>query len=423
MRPSTSWEELLTKDENGDDDLFATAILDEVSVRLLKFGDSTPRATATSSLHSLTGLDPLYLIPALKELAQPENATYSAAASSALFILQQPRRVSAAQERSKLPVEHPLDFDWRFDAGTRKKLIGSILSGQPGRVLLLGCPTLAADPKLQDVPVMLVDDNPALAPNQFPLGPRVVRTDLLRQPILTNVADFSYAVADPPFYREHLVAFLHAAAHALLVGGRLQLVLPGRWARPTAVADAQAAIACAEALGFQLRRIDPDAARYVMPAFEQAAYERLGAPGVPLRWRTADVAHFDLERRTSVPLPPSTGDRQLWHEQQLDERRWRVRVDPSEAPQLDALPELLMQERRLLTVSRRDKARLGANVLTDDNRAFVSRHPSLLLKILRSLASNEDAGHAVARVLGRPLSTIEQGQLGGIASLIQGGVP
>jgi hypothetical protein len=314
-----------------------------------------------------------------------------------------------------LPTEHPLDYDWRFDRPTRRAIIDAVRRLKPDRVLLLGCPTLAVDRRMPPVPTTLIDDNPALAVSDPSHLVRHHRVDILNQPLITAGVEADCVVADPPFYSEIVAAFLCAAAAGLHVGGHLFLVLPSRWARPAASADADKALTFARDLGFIMLEHRPATARYVTPKFERATHHRLGLPGVPNRWRTADLAHLTLSRRTLHAVPSSHSDRHLWHEVRLGKARWRIRVFPITEPNRIG-PDLLIDERPPVTVSRRDNARCDVNVLTDDSRAYRSSQPDVLLHLLRARSAGRDVTTAVTDFLGRPLAAQERATLDALTS-------
>jgi hypothetical protein len=418
-QPGDVWPVQLATD-GADPAEFAAAVVDEVRARLARH----PRRTAASQSGSpearverLTGLDPLYVVPALDHIARSGSRTADdelvAMANAAVEQLRTPASRTRRDLRG-LPTEHPLDYDWRFDRPTRGSIIDAVHHVKPDRVLLLGCPTLAVDRRMPPVPTTLIDDNPALAVSDPSNLVRHHRVDILNQPLVTAGVEADCVVADPPFYSDIVAAFLCAAAAGLHVGGHLFLVLPSRWARPAASTDADDALA--RDLGFTMLDRRPNAARYVTPKFERATHHRLGLPGVPNRWRTADLAQLTLSRRTLHAVPSSHSDRHLWHEVRLGEARWRIRVPTTTNPNPSIGPDLLINERPLVTVSRRDNARCDANVLTDDSRAYRSSQPDVLLHLLRARSIGRDVTAAVADLLGRPLAAQERATLDAVTS-------
>lgn len=413
---AAAWQSQVVSD-GADTVMFAGELLSELRGRLsASVNDLTGAVLASGRadavLDRLTGLDPLYLVPALEELAaQGGSDPVRALAATALRLLRtEPEGRGPRRAETGLPVEHPLDYDWRFDSSTRALLAGLIGVDNPSVVLLLGCPTLAAE-VVRMAQVTLIDDNPALkvpAASAALGGAAHVKVDLLARPRVTAGLDAEVVVADPPFYPEAMRAFLHAAAAGSQLGATLYLVLPTRWTRPSAVGDAAAALSTACDLGYERMDIWPDAARYVRPGFERAAHRDSGLFGVPDRWRTADTAVLRLRARTSAVVPALDTDRHQWREVSVSGRRWRVRIRSEAARAAAVTDRLLAGGAPMGTVSRRDKRRATANVITDDNRAFTTDQPALLLDVLTALASGHEVDTVVPRSLNRPVRPAEQ---------------
>jgi len=409
-------------DDGADPIAFAESLQAEVGDRLTgALANSRDVGDGSSILTCLGGLDPLYLVPALEALATaaktPTNVTTAAAialrALRALCAQPDPSRLDPPDVG--LPAEHPLDYDWRFHPHTRQSLCDELRTLGPPSVLLLGCPTLAVDlPGRLDGHVTLVDDNPALPRIGPTHGARTVQqicADLVAQPSITEGLEADCVIADPPFYPHTMAAFIYAAATGSKVDAMLYLILPSRWTRPSATGDTAQALVQAEQAGYQLRELRAGAARYVRPIFERAAHATAGWPGVPDGWRTADIAVLQLRSRPLGPPPAGESDRHLWCEVMLAGLRWRVRTDGDTAttrPPAAVTPRLLAIGSRLRTVSRRDKIRADANVITNDHRAFTTDQPRLLLDAMQALAAGTPVEDAIQRRLNRPLTGSEQ---------------
>ena len=144
-QPGDVWSVQLATD-GADPAEFAAAVVEEVRARLARH---TRRAAPSQSgspatlVERLTGLDPLYVVPALVHIARSgsctEAAELAAMASAALEQLRTPASELRRDLRG-LPTEHPLDYDWRFDRPTRGAIIDAVHHVKPDRVLLLGLP-------------------------------------------------------------------------------------------------------------------------------------------------------------------------------------------------------------------------------------------------------------------------------------------
>lgn len=406
-------------DDGTDSVAFAESLQTEVGDRLTAAtANSRDAGDGSSFLTCLAGLDPLYLVPALEALAAAKNTPTKVTTAAAIAL----RALRARPDASRLnptdvglPAEHPLDYDWRFHPHTRQVLSEELHALGAASVLLLGCPTLAVDLSGRlEGHLTLVDDNPALpriGPTHGARTVQQIRADLVAQPSVTEGLQADCVIADPPFYPHTMAAFIYAAATGSKLGATLYLILPSRWTRPSATGDTAQALVQAEQAGYQLRELRADAARYVRPIFERAAHATAGWPGVPDGWRTADIAVLHLESRPLGPPPSGESDRHLWCEVTLAGLRWRVRTDGATAttrPPATVTPRLLAIGTRLRTVSRRDKIRANANVITNDHRAFTTDQPGLLLDAMQALAAGTPVEDVIRRRLNRPLTGSEQ---------------
>lgn len=204
-QPEDVWPVQLATD-GADPAEFAAAVVNEVRARLVRH----PRRTAASQSGSpaalverLTGLDPLYVVPALAHIVRSGSGTADAELAAMASVALDQLRTPASRARRDLcglPTEHPLDYDWRFDRPTRGAIIDAVRHVKPDRVLLLGCPTLAVDRRMPPVLTTLIDDNPALAVSDPSNLVRHHRVDILNQPLATAGFEADCVVADPPFY-------------------------------------------------------------------------------------------------------------------------------------------------------------------------------------------------------------------------------
>ena len=136
-----------------------------------------------------------------------------------------------------LPRPHPLDHEWRFDPETRRDLADELgaSAGDEGRILVLGCPTVAIEliARHSCRRVTLVDRNEAMP--RLAGGPTFTQvTADLRDGLPADIGLADAAIADPPFYPDHMHAFIAAASTGLRPGSTLRLVLPPATTRPSA---------------------------------------------------------------------------------------------------------------------------------------------------------------------------------------------
>ena len=344
-------------------------------------------------LDDLVGLDPVEIQGALERLGVPGHAAS--------------RDAGEAPADARLPVPHPLDYDWRFGEQTARMLLDDALGrvGPSEEVALLGTPSLllAAERHLLAGRAHLLDRNPALA--AFLGGRRFFRCDVTRDPLPPLRS--RVAVADPPWYPDLLRAFVWAA-HALLAdGGDLLLCLPSEDARPGIDGERRDLFRWAETSGFRVVEHRPRVLIYDTPPFERNAHRARGLTSVPVEWRRGDLAGLRRESPSGAMRPTVTWTESRWDERTVRGIRWRVRPaeeGPFEVAGLGAL----VADDVLPSVSRRDPRRAAADVWTSGNRVFACPQPAALLAVLDALVAGEDPAEALRRRAGRALEPRER---------------
>jgi hypothetical protein len=301
------------------------------------------------------------------------------------------------------PVEHPLDFDWRFTPDGVRILLDRCDSAET--VALLGTPSLTREAvgRGRHSGVTLFDRNPAVVAavrEAFP-GFAAVRTDLVwGEPVAAD--DAHVTVADPPWYPEHTAAFLWAASRLTRVGGRVLLSLPPVGTRPGIRAERRTVLARAASFGLREESIEPGVLSYRTPPFEQNALTAAGLP--PLAdWRRGDLAVFVVTERSCVMRPDPATPPEVWEEETVGAVRIKCRASPGDGfrdPTLSpAVPGGM-----LASVSRRHPVRPAVGVWTSGNRVFRCAGSDLFRVILSALRRGAEPVGAVAAALGTDLS-------------------
>ncbi len=295
-----------------------------------------------------------------------------------------------------LPVPHPLDHEWRFDRSTRRELAARLAAaaGCDGHVLVLGCPTVTHELlQLAKPPhITLIDSNPALPRLATVTRYAQHKVDLRVGLPAAAIAPADACIADPPFYPDHIQAFIAAASAGVRAGAQVLLVLPPSTARPSAAGDVDSALATAQQYGLHLARYEGAAVTYLRPPFERNAHQALGLHGVPDDWRVADLFVLERDEQPIGRQPVAPMALQVWEEVVIGRARIRVLIDP-DFDGLDLEGELLQDVVPggvLDSVSGRDPRRALANVWTDGNVVWSTHHPALLIAILRAAAADRD---------------------------------
>lgn len=313
-----------------------------------------------------------------------------------------------------LPTPHPLDYEWRYTTATRTDLSRLINEVTPhGTIVLLGTPSLyLSHAGHQDV--HLIDANAALWHYVQPRGNKTFHcVNLLTDQV--PELQVNLVVADPPWYPEHLAAFVIVASRLLTDGGVLLLSLPGAGTRPSIGDELASMHDLASKAGLKHQATTTGVLAYETPPFEENALRAAGI-SVHTPWRHGDLARFTKVGACEVAhdVPPS----EHWIEYALGSVRIRARAATSD--QLDD-PRLvpLVSGDILPTVSRRDERRSQALVWTSGNRIYTTLGLAILHVILNALQHDLDPLEAVRLRLDRQLDRHEEKMVTEAASQVR----
>jgi hypothetical protein len=323
-----------------------------------------------------------------------------------------PRPRSRRSARQRLPPPHPLDYDWRFAPDAIDALLQLIARrSTPGEtVAMIGTPSLylAAHDRHLDRRLVLIDANPTTVERLRDLG---LGHGVLRRDVFTSeLPDLGAAVviADPPWYVEHVDAFLWAAAHCATKGAALFMSLPAVGTRPGIRNERSLLRATAKGQGLSVARISAGSMPYVSPPFEVNALKAAGWTGLPTEWRRGDLAefHYDGAIGTRSAPPPRAPQ---WDERLLGTARIRIRRRTSTA--IDPRLISLFRGHVLDDVSRRHPIREQVGVWTSGNRIYGCGSPGIFLKLLEAVGAGCDPVQAVADTIKRDLNRPEEAKI------------
>ena len=372
-------------------------------------------------LTALPGVWPPEVLAALDRLRASDALTRDEHARARRRTLET-QAVAVQRYAATLPPEHPLDYDWRFSDDTADVLARCALraTGVSDTIVLLGAPTvlralLELRPSrravLLDADAAVVDAVSAHATEPGGAGQRADVCDLGRDVLPPLLG--ACVVADPPWYPEHLRAFLWAAARLCRPGGTILLALPPPGTRPSVVAERRGVLAAARGYGLDLLAEHPSALAYATPPFERNALVAAGVADPPSGWRRGDLAWLRRRAgRVTVPRPPAPEDPTAWDEVIVRGVRVRVRrsartrTRPAPVPAELLVP--LVDGDVLTSVSRRDPRRHQVDVWTSGNRVYRSDATPVVRELLRAVAAGRDAPSAVGAHLRRPLALAER---------------
>lgn len=377
--------------------------LDEGITAAVSDGASTP--TEITSL--IPSVNPAAVAPALgrhilAKTISTQGGLLGSAASSQAHVPQDNTHENA------LPVPHPLDYEWRFSAKTIEDLLETCqrATRKNDLVVLLGAPSLlrAGIERPYARRLLLLDANPALTAS-FANSAKFVQSNLLTDPIPELSA--GAVVVDPPWYEEHINAFLWVASRICRIRGTILLSLPPVGTRPGIEQERAKLLEWTRELSLELKNISAAALSYLSPPFEHNSMSAEGITGTPDEWRRGDLFVFTIERRHKVPRPAGVTVERLWDEVTI--KRIRIRVLRSQERSFSNPSLVSVIPRDVLpSVSRRDGRRSLAEVWTSGNRIFGCEGKSILSHILKAIAADLPPASLVAAFLQRDLTPSEQ---------------
>ncbi len=313
-------------------------------------------------------------------------------------------------ESRRLPVPHPLDYDWRFTNDScslvLRKVNETLLSG--GNVVFLAAPTLfrAAQNTALSSRSFLVD---ASRETVSALGAgnvgHIFVADLLRDDVpllLGNVV-----VVDPPWYEEFSAAFLWASSRIVEPGGTVFLSTPPVGTRPGIEAEWSRTIDMASRFGLVLCSVE-QCLRYDSPPFERNALKAAGHADVRSEWRCGTLARFERAGIAYTPRPKGVSERPEWVEKSLHGVRFRLRRQVPCPEMRNPMLVPVLTGDILPTVSRRDLRRRQVDVWTSGNRVYACSDTEALAWIVDALETRQRVDRYVESSLGRQLRPDEQ---------------
>ena len=231
----------------------------------------------------------------------------------------------------RLPVPHPLDFDWRFSSSTAEALAVDALAavGVRAPILLVGVPSV----------LLAIGDRPNLPPIWFASRGHDPITMALKRSAAPGIRfidieedlsaiEAAVSVVDPPWYDDIARWMVAKAASGTRIDGAIWVAGP----------DSMTGLSAAPRLSrldadpspFGLRQAEISALlRYDTPPFELLAFRRNGILNVPPTWRTGRLYRCTrLERLPEPTAAPTEG----WEEHGTSRARVWSRPRGSDTP-------------------------------------------------------------------------------------------
>jgi hypothetical protein len=358
---------------------------------------------------SLPGVYPSLAFKSLQRLAPLGLVSWEILTEAEKYVGQRQQQVASSYHKMKLPIPHPLDYDWRFSDSAVERLLDECLSlaHSNDTVTLLGAPSvlrLAIERKYPRQ-MILLDSNPLITGYLGEAASaRVVRCDIGNDQLPD--ATSSVVIVDPPWYEESIRSFLWAASRLCTIGGRVLVSVPPIGTRPGIDQERVNFLSWARQTGLALIRMESGVLPYISPLFERNALRTEGLYTAPTQWRRGDLAVFSHTRHTVTErpiVPPCEGK---WVEEVLLGVRVRIRHSDTQGFEDPSLLSVVPGD-VLPSVSRRDGRRGLADIWTSGNRIFACRGRNVLQQILHALAVGQSAHETLAAMLNRKLSDRE----------------
>jgi hypothetical protein len=370
---------------------------------------------------SLPGVYPTVALDSLGRLAKERRIAPRIFRQAQQFIAQPKKKASPFQPLRQvvLPIEHPLDYEWRFEEESAQNLLQKTLALTTAgeQIALLGCPTVLqqAIETVSSRSFTLLDRNPSIVASFA--TPRAAVSAIccdVTQGRLPNLMAQA-VLMDPPWYEEELRAFLRTACQISLPGAYFLVSLPPLGTRPGMPEERRCVLQWAQQqLGLTLRQMEPATLLYQTPPFERNALRHIGIHHLPAHWRRGDLAVF---RRTGTVNMEWNGghsfrnEAHAWREEEISGIRMRIRHSVEEGFHDPSLRTILPGN-ILPTVSRRDERRAAADVWTSGNRIYVCRGRKILQLMMQAIRTKIPPEKVIVDYLQRPLKKLERRQVG-----------
>jgi hypothetical protein len=308
----------------------------------------------------------------------------------------------------RLPVPHPLDYDWRFTEESSEFLLKEILqaAGPSGKAILLGAPTLfraACSTELSNRCVLL-DRCAETVAAMAGINARIFGVDVVRDELPALEAQI--VVADPPWYEEFAKAFLWASSNFVSLGGVVLLSTPPLGTRPGVDLEWQRTTEFAKQAGLELQEVQ-QSLRYQSPPFEINALRAAGHSEIDCHWRPGLLARFTKAGNAGIPRPDIADDHTAWMERSAFGVRIRLRNKTEIGSVNPTLSELVSGD-ILDSVSRRDLRRRDADVWTSGNRIFGCSDTCTLAYVIEAIAGGLRADTYVEERAKRKLDSTQR---------------
>jgi len=323
---------------------------------------------------------------------------------------------SGCHHMKVVPLEHPLDFEWRFCKSALARISAKLqqLSKKHYPVVLcLGCPSVfeAGIHAAPNSRYVLWDKN-ARNTGQLAETDLLANVDCSQRQLPTIAADV--VVIDPPWYNDYYKVFVWAALQNMVIGGHIVLSFPPVGTRPSARADFDSFLVWCQSAGLEMDENTPRALPYCSPLFELNALKVAGIRTISLDWRAGNMVVLTYRRKMPIQRPTLPPVQQQWLEFRFGPTRIKLSKSPHNAQEPKLLP--VWKTSVLPSVSSKFPSRGNANFVTSGNRFLQTSNPCKVIELCSMVSAsigNSDIssarvakGEAIQRTLLRQVQGI-----------------
>ncbi len=283
-----------------------------------------------------------------------------------------------------LPLEHPLDFEWRFTKLTTNYMLDICkeLVSSDDKIVLLGTPSLFRNIIEEECErkIIFVGDETAVTNRlkMYSNSYKMVFSNIIKDPPQKILA--SAVILDPPWYDDYIYPFLWYATQCCKLNGYIMISLPSLGTRPEVKEELETIINQAKLLGLSTYRIEHGTLRYTTPFFENNALNAEGIYNFPKDWRSSNLVIFKHDKECDMERPKISFPYE-WEEVNFNDVRIRVKKNYMKEFGDPALISILDGD-ILPSVSRKYHKRNLAEVWTSGNRIFQCMNSSILMTII-----------------------------------------
>ncbi|MHC2663263.1 hypothetical protein ACVIYH_006812 [Bradyrhizobium diazoefficiens] len=242
------------------------------------------------------------------------------------------------QVDADLPLEHPLDSDWRFQTRERGRLVERLMSrlAPSDKVLAICAPTIVLEAARRGIGWRMIVGTRPNDPIIAALQGLVPDAQYVPLDDLENI-EAAAGIIDPPWQDQIAAPLIQRLCAGVRIGARVLITGPDRFTAANSVVSLKSRYGSPRWLGLKADCL-PFRIRYKTPRFEARALLASGIANVPPAWRTGLVHSYqkmievhpdlDLDQRSDWS-EVSLGEHRVWYRAEFNGLKADVNVSSS----------------------------------------------------------------------------------------------